>query len=290
MVKQQVPGYFRYTLGDYEITALYDGFACANSDAYFGSDPETVEKIWQTNYTNTTVIDGRTNIKAASNTYLVDTGKELYLIDTGSGKALGPTMGKLLTNLKASGYQPEDVDKIMLTHAHPDHIDGLTIDNQMIFPNATVYLKQSDYDLWVNILPNLKDLLAPYQKKNQCVLFNDGDPIADGITAVPLPGHSIGHTGYQIESAGHKLFAWGDIIHDADVQLNNLGVEVVMGKMDEKRIAIEIATAKKTVEQVANTQELVAGAHLPFPGIGHIVKNTATTGYRFIPVHYNEVN
>ncbi|WP_173021240.1 MBL fold metallo-hydrolase [Secundilactobacillus folii] len=288
MNKQQVPGYFRYQLGDVEITALYDGYALGNTDIYYGTDADTVIKAWHANFTTTTMIDDRENIKVDSNTYLVDTGHELSLIDTGSSDALGPSMGKMLTNLKASGYRPEDVDKVFLTHAHPDHIDGLVINNQMTFPNATVYLKRADYDFWLSILPNLDSLLAPYVQKNQCVLFTQDGELTDGITAVSLPGHTIGHTGYLIESNGQKLFAWGDIIHDPDVQLTDPNVEVVLGKYDEKRVAKELATEKKTVEQVADTPELVAGAHLPFPGIGHIVSNENATGYRFIPVHYTE--
>lgn len=290
MIKQQVPGYFRIQLGDYEITALYDGFTAGTTDSYYGSDAESITNIWKTNYTNTTMIDGQLNIKVDSNTYLINTGQDVTLIDTGSGNVLGPNMGSMLTNLKASGYEPENVDQILLTHAHPDHINGLVIDNQMTFPNATVYLKKTDYDFWVNIIPNLKDLLAPYMAKNQCILFDGNDAISAGITPVALPGHTMGHTGYQVESQGQKLFVWGDVLHDPDVQLTDLDIEIVLGKFDEKRVNTEISTAKRAVEQVVDDQELIAGAHLPFPGIGHIVKNQNRPGYRFIPVHYNPCN
>ena len=126
-------------------------------------------------------------------------------------------------------------------------------------------------------------------KKNQCIFFKDGDKITDGVKIISLPGHSVGHTGYEVTSNNEKLLFWGDIIHDADVQFLNMNVETVMGKYDEERVTQEINMAKDIVNKVVNEKKLIAGAHLSFPGIGHVIKNKSDTDYRFIPIRYNEL-
>ncbi len=289
MQKTQAPGYFRYMLGNYEITSIYDGFTIGDSSVYYGQDPKITEKVWKDNFSNTFLQDGKLQIMVDSNTFLVNTGKELILIDAGSGDTLGPTMGQTVKNIILSGYKPENINKILITHAHPDHVNGLTVDGKMIYPNATVYLNKADYDFWIKVTPDLKKILEPYMKKNQCIFFKDGDKITDGVKIISLPGHSVGHTGYEVTSNNEKLLFWGDIIHDADVQFLNMNVETVMGKYDEERVTQEINMAKDIVNKVVNEKKLIAGAHLSFPGIGHVIKNKSDTDYRFIPIHYNEL-
>lgn len=284
--KDQAPGYFRYMFGNYQITSIYDGYATGDSSSYFGQEPQKTENVWENNFSNTFIKNGKRSIKASSNIFIINTNKELILIDAGSGNSLESSMGFAPKNIALSGYKTKDINKILLTHAHPDHANGLTINGKMIYPNATVYLNKADYDFWIKITPNLIATFEPYQKKNQLVLFNTGDKITDEITAISLPGHTNGHTGYQITSNDEKMLFWGDIIHDADVQFSNMDVEIIMGKYDETRVAQEINTAKEIVDEAAKNKELIGGAHLPFPGIGHVIKNE-TTGYQWIPVHYN---
>lgn len=287
--KKQVPGYFRFMLGNYQITSIYDGYATGDSSSYFGQEPQKTEELWQNTFSDTFVKDGKTMIKAPSNIFLINTKKELILIDAGSGNSLEKSMGLAPKNIALSGYKTKDINKILLTHAHPDHANGLTVDGKMIYPNATVYLNKADYDFWIKVTPNLKAIFEPYQKKKQFVLFNTGDKIINEVTAVSLPGHTSGHTGYEISSNGEKMLFWGDIIHDAEVQLSNMNVEIILGKYDEARVTEELKTAKEIVDQVTKNKELIGGAHLPFPGIGHVVENETKTGYRWIPVHYNEI-
>lgn len=285
--KDQVPGYFRYMLGDFQITSIYDGYATGNSSSYFGQEPQKTEDVWLNNFSDTFTKDGKPTIRAASNIFLINTKKELIMIDAGSGNSLESSMGFAPKNIALSGYETKDIDKIFITHAHPDHVNGLTINGKMIYPNATVYLNKADYDYWINIIPNLKATFAPYQKKGQFILFNTGDKISDEVTTIDLPGHTIGHTGYEITSNGEKMLFWGDIIHDVDVQFSNMNVEIIMGKYNETRVTEELKTAKEIVEKIVLGKELIGGAHLPFPGIGHVVENETKTGYRWLPVHYN---
>lgn len=287
MKKKQSPGYFRYKVGNYEITSIYDGYIPGDASLYVGMETDEIEKIWADNFSDTFVKDGKNFTTASVNTFVVDTGKEMILIDAGAG-ALSPTTGLTAKNIHLSGFSVEDITIVLMTHLHPDHVFGLTIDDQMVFPNATVYINKTDYDIWINILPNLKDLLKPYLEKNQCKFFNTGDKLIEGIKGIPLPGHTVGHTGYEVTSNGEKIFFWGDIIHDPDVQLYNMDVEIVLVDRNEERIKQELKTAKDTVEKAVSEKTLIGGVHMPFPGIGYIVKNETGPGYRWIPVRYKE--
>lgn len=287
MEKAHSPGYFRYKLGDYEITSIYDGLIPGDASLYVGMEVDEIEKIWADNFSDTFVKDGKIFTTASVNTFLIDTEKELILIDAGAG-SLAPSAGFTAKNINLSGYNVEDITVVLMTHLHPDHVFGLTIDGKMIFPNATVYINKADYNIWINILPNLKDLLQPYLKKNQCKLFNSGDKLVEGITGIPLPGHTVGHTGYEASSNGEKILFWGDIIHDPDVQFYNMDVEIVLVDRNEERIKLELKTAKDTVEKAVIEKTLIGGVHMPFPGIGHVVKNETGSGYRWIPVRYKE--
>ncbi len=151
----------------------------------------------------------------------------------------------MLTNLKASGYEPEDVDQILLTHAHPDHVSGLVIDNQMTFPNATVYLKKTDYDFWVNIIPNLKRFIGAIHGEKTSASYSTAMTqlvlASPRCLTQPYDGTPRLSVGYETK----KLFVWGDVLHDPGVQLTDLDIEIVLGKFDEKQVNTEISTAKK---------------------------------------------
>lgn len=289
MKKQQVSGYFRYILGDYEITSIYDGFFSGDASIYVGQEAKKTEEAWKKSFSDTFVKDGKLFTKVSVNTFLVNMGEKLILIDAGAGNAFGPTTGLTAKNLVLSGYNLDDVDTILMTHLHPDHVNGLTIDGKMIFPNATVYVNKADYEFWIKVLPTLKATLNPYIEKNQFKLFNEGEKVIDEVTAIPLPGHTVGHTGYKISSNNEEIFFWGDIIHDPDVQFSNMDVEIVLADRNEIRIQQEIKTAKETVNKVVKEKTLVGGPHLPFPGIGHVVENETGMSYRWIPVHYYEI-
>lgn len=287
--KNQAPGYFRYMLGRYEITSLYDGYVVGDASIYLGQDEKKTEETWKNSFSDTFVKDGKLFTKAAVNTFLVNTGNELILIDAGAKSPFYPKAGLTTKNMALSGYQMEDVTMVLITHLHPDHVNGLTVDGNMVYPNAIVYINQADFDFWMTKNPNIKAILEPYINKKQCKLFLEGDEISDGIKPIPLPGHTVGHTGYEITSDDETIFFWGDIVHDSDVQFSNMDVEVVLVDRDEIRIKRELKTAKETVEKVVKERKLVGGAHMPFPGIGHLAGNETGTGYRWIPVHYREI-
>jgi glyoxylase-like metal-dependent hydrolase (beta-lactamase superfamily II) len=138
--KSEAPGYYRMMLGDFEVTALSDGTLSMHvADLLTHITPKEINdglaRSFQKDPVDTSV-----------NGFLINTGKKLVLIDTGAGMLFGPTLGKLVANLKASGYLPEQVDEIYITHMHGDHVGGLSADGKMVFPNAVVRASQNEAD------------------------------------------------------------------------------------------------------------------------------------------------
>jgi len=288
LVKMQAPGYYRMMLGDFEVTAISDG---------------TVDLPMTKLLTRTTPAESKRAydraflkdpVETSVNAYLVNTGSKLVLIDTGAGKLFGPTLGTLIANLKAAGYQPEQIDEIYITHMHPDHVGGLAADGKPVFPNAVVRADKHDADFWLDpktLAGAAKDdrasvegaqaSLAPYVAAGKFRPFEGEAELVPGVKAHASHGHTPGHTTYVVESKGQKLALWGDLMHVAAVQFPNPAVTIQFDS-DSKLAAAE---RKKAYADAANQGYWVAAAHLPFPGIGHLRKDG--TGYAFVPANYS---
>lgn len=284
--KTGVPGYARIMLGAFEITPLSDGTADLPMDQLLKQDARVTRKSLEKNFLALPV-------ETSTNAFLVNTGTKLVLIDTGSGAFFGPTLGKVGANLKAAGYQPEQVDEIYITHLHPDHVGGLSADGKRLFPNAVLRAGKPDVDYWLSTKNEEK---APQDKKGffqpamlsvnpyiQAGKFraieSDGE-LVPGIAAVAAPGHTPGHTIYIVQSQGQKLILVGDLIHVASVQMDNPQVTIGFDS-DEKQA---YASRRKQFDTAAGERDLIGGAHLQFPGLGHLVKEGK--GYRWVPVNY----
>jgi len=285
--KGQAPGWYRMTLGDFEITALSDGTV-----------PLPMEKLL-TNSTPAKIDAALTKaylkppFDTSVNGFLVNTGTKLVLIDAGAGGLFGPTLGKLIANLKASGYTPEQVDEIYVTHMHGDHIGNLVSNGKIVFPNAIVRAGKADADFWLSQanLDKAPDAMKDFFKGAQASInpyatagkFKpieaEGD-LVPGIHAVPAAGHTPGHTIYEVTSKGQKLVVIGDLMHVAAVQFPDPTVTIQFDS-DPKAAT---AARKKLFADVAKTGAFIAIAHVPFPGIGQI--RADGTGYRYYPVNY----
>jgi glyoxylase-like metal-dependent hydrolase (beta-lactamase superfamily II) len=287
MVKTSAPGYYRMMLGNFEVTALSDGTVDLPVDKLLtnttpGEVKKGLEKSFETAPLETSV-----------NAFLINTGPKLVLIDTGAGALFGPTLGKLVANLKAAGYQPEQVDDIFITHMHPDHVGGLVDAERIVFPNATVHADQRDADFWLspeNLAKAPADAkgffqgamvsLNPYVKAGHFAPFSaDGEKVP-GIRSVASYGHTAGHNIYVVESDGKKLVLWGDLVHVAAVQFEDPSVTIQFDT-DSKSAALQ---RKRAYAEAAKSGELVGAAHLPFPGLGHI--RAEGKGYVWVPVNY----
>jgi glyoxylase-like metal-dependent hydrolase (beta-lactamase superfamily II) len=249
--------------------------------------PEQVKKALAANYISMPY-------EMNFNAFLINTGDKLVLIDTGAGALFGPNLGKMVDALKASGYTPEQVDEIYITHMHPDHIGGLAANGKAVFPNAIVRADKREGDFWLSqanldkagkddkgFFQGAQAALKPYVDSGRYKPFDGAAELSPGIKAMPLPGHTPGHAGYMIESEGQKLLAWGDVIHVGAVQFAQPTVTI---HFDGDSKSAEAARLKLLAD-AAKQGYWIAGAHLSFPGVGH-VRATGNNSYSWIPASY----
>lgn len=278
-------GFHRMKVGDFEITALLDGTAPQNLDELLkGTKPGEIKDVMAAH--------GETSIMNCDvNAYLIKTGHKLILVDAGAGDAYGPSLGHLTERLKAAGYNPDQIDAILLTHCHMDHIGGLLLGDTIVFPNAAVYISKKEADYYLNPLNKEKapeamkrffdgaiQKLEPLAKAGKLKTFEFGKELFPGITAVPGLGHTAGHTFYTVKSKDQKIVFWGDIVLSDLVQFADLKVSSVYDYQD----GVASKTRNKALSDAAKANYLVAVSHIVFPGIGTIIKKGQ--GYRIIPV------
>jgi len=285
--KTQAPGYHRLMVGDFEITALSDGtFPMEAAKVLANISPEDLNAALARHFL-------KDPVTASVNGFLVNTGNKLVLIDTGAGVLFGPTVGKLLGNLRAAGYQPEQVDEIYITHMHGDHIGGLVLDGKAAFPRAIVRASADEAGYWLSkekmaaapaearqSFAQVAAVLEPYISSGRFKTFSGELELVPGIRAVPNEGHTAGHTIYFAESEGAKMVFWGDTMHVAAVQFANPAVTSHYDTDSPAAAARRVALFK----DAAAHAYWVAGAHLSFPGIGHL--RAAGGGYEFEPANY----
>jgi glyoxylase-like metal-dependent hydrolase (beta-lactamase superfamily II) len=285
--KTQAPGYYRSMLGEYEVTALSDGTLSMDAAKLLTDiTPKELDAGLARSFL-------KEPVETSVNGFLINTGSKLVLVDTGAGELFGPTLGKLVSNLKASGYRPEQVDEIYITHMHGDHAGGLSADGKIVFPNAIVRAAQQEADFWLSKAhmdaapadhkdgyQTAMNMLNPYVAAGKFKPFNGDTELVPGIRAVASPGHTAGHTLYVVESKGQKLVLWGDLMHVAAVQFPHPAVTIRFDT-DSPRAA---AQRKKVFADAAEQGFWVGGAHLSFPGIGHL--RAADSGYDFVPANY----
>jgi glyoxylase-like metal-dependent hydrolase (beta-lactamase superfamily II) len=290
LAKGQAPGWYRMMLGSFEVTALSDGTVTLPVEKLLSNTtPDAVTALLAKSYL-------KTPVETSVNGYLINTGKKLVLIDVGAAGLFGPTLGKLVANLKASGYQPEQVDEIYITHMHPDHVGGLMAGDKMVFPNATVRADMREGDMWLSkanldaapaegkgFFQGAMASLNPYVAAGKLKPFNgDNGPVelVAGIRAIPARGHTPGHTVYAVESEGNRLVVWGDLMHVAAVQFAMPSVTIAFD-VDPKAAA---PAREKLYAEAADKGYFVAVAHISFPGIGKLRPDGK--GYAWLPANY----
>jgi glyoxylase-like metal-dependent hydrolase (beta-lactamase superfamily II) len=285
----QVPGYYRMSLGQFEITALFDGAIELDTKLLKNARPADLQRLLARMFV------GNPKMQTAVNAYLINTGAHLVLVDAGAAKLFGPGLGNVVQNLKAAGYEPAQVDTVVLTHLHADHVGGLNdAGGQPLFPKARILVDKVDSDFWLSqqaadaapkdaqpFFKMARDSAAPYLGSGQWTTFSAGDELVPGVRAVKANGHTPGHTAYAVESAGQKLLIWGDLVHAHAVQFARPGVSIEFD-IDQKQA---IATRRRIMKEMAASKSLVAGMHLPFPGIGH-VRAERKGSYSWVPIEF----
>jgi glyoxylase-like metal-dependent hydrolase (beta-lactamase superfamily II) len=286
----QVPGFYRLKVGDLEVTALFDGFGVF-SPHWLNGTQATMDGVAKALHEDPHMLD------ASDEGFLVNTGKQLILVDAGAGTWWGGgALGRFLGSLRSAGYTPEEVDIVLVTHLHSDHVGGLTTqDGERVFPNAHVYVAKAESDFWLSpeiaakapkdvqpFFQSAQAIASPYIKAGKWHTFSGSEPIVDGMQVVPLPGHTPGHTGYEFLSKGQKILFWGDIVHAQRVQLQHPEVTAVFD-IDQNAAA---ATRVQLLPRLVREHVLIAGPHMPFPALGSLRKERS--GYSWVPVVFTD--
>jgi len=290
MLKTQAPGYYRFMLGDFEITALSDGTLALPVDKVLHTQPERVQAALRDQHIS---LPAETSVNA----FLINTGSKLVLVDAGAGTLWGPTAGKLLASLKAAGYMPEQVDEVYITHLHTDHIGGAVANGAPVYANAIVRADQREVDYWLSkahaaaapagdqgTFQGAVASMEPLLEARRFKAFSGDTDLVPGVRAVAAHGHTEGHTVYLVESQGQKLYLIGDLIHVGAVQFPNPTVTIISDT--DRKLARE--QRMSTFSRAAREGAMIGAAHLSFPGVGYL--KTAGQGYQWIPINYSALN
>ena len=255
---------YTYSFGDFKVSLLSEGQRDGNKSILIGVTPEMLSK-YAPNGT----------FPSSINAFLIKTGKQNILVDTGLGK-------NLLSNLKSLGVSPEKIDILLITHMHGDHIGGMVSGGKKVFPKAKIYIAKPEHDYWTKDEQRLQAVSAaitPY--KNSIILFdpenlNSSKELINGIKAIASYGHTPGHTSFLLESKGEKLMIWGDLTHAMAIQMPYPQISVTYDV--DPKLAAE--TRLKMLKFVCDKNIPVAGMHIAYPSIGKIKSNGAG-GYTF---------
>lgn len=287
VVKQQAGGY-NVQVGSVIVTSFTDG-----------SVAQDLHKLLRrTSEQNTDALlakNAQTNpVEASINVYYFALPGHKVLVDTGSGQLFGPgNGGQLMESLATQGIKPEDITDILLTHAHSDHAGGLVKDGQRVFTNARVFVGKPDIDFFFNeenqkktgYSQNFFDVarktLKPYLDAGKVQSFSGTEALLPGITGTVHPGHTPGSAFYTLESKGEKVTFVGDIIHVAAVQFPQPNITIVYDQDQDGAARVRNHAFADFVEN----RDLIAAPHLPFPGIGYVMKGERS-GYAWVPVTY----
>ena len=256
-------------IGEFSITAISDGYLSASLDLLSNIDSMDASKLQQ----NAGVSDPSS---IHINCYLVRGRGRTILIDAGAGgfKQWG---GKLKVNLALAGVQAFDIDTILLTHAHPDHVGGLLdASGEAAFPDAQLVVHQHEVAFWEDdgnlsraserARGNFLFARKVFDKYREKLRLFTGNEVLPGISAMPLPGHTAGHSGYRIESGGRSLLIWGDIVHFPQIQIARPDVSIAF----DQDPLLSSETRSTLLDVVSADNILIAGMHLGELGFAHI--------------------
>lgn len=265
-------------IGEAEVTIITDGATSFTPDLFPQTPPEDISALLKDANASEIV----TNFNAV----LIRHGNRITLADAGPRDLFGPSCGFLHDGLKELGVQPEDIDTVLATHLHPDHIAGMiTAEGAAVFPKARLYVTEADRVFWSDqtrfegALSGIADwarlaqaVLAAYEDRLE-ILADEGEAMP-GLTGMALPGHTPGHFGWRLESAGESLIHVGDIVHAPDLQIANPDVAISFD--------IDIDTARQTrkrlLDQLASDSTLFTGGHFLHPAFNRVVRKGS--GYR----------
>ena len=283
-VGTQSPYFYRFNVGDAEVTVVSDGPLPLGppKGTFTGASDDEIKKMLSDNFLPSD------NIVLEQNSPIVNTGDKLVLFDTGMGTAknFGPATGRQQKSMAEAGIKPEDIDAVVFTHAHIDHIGGVVdASGKVLFPNAQFYIAQSDFDFWTDegkAGGPMKDFIVHARKnlmpvRDRLIFYKDGQEVLPGIQAMAAPGHTVGHTMFMITSAGKSFAFLGDLTHHQILLMEKPRMEFSYDT-DPKQAA---NSRVRMLDMLAANKIAVLSYHYPWPGLGHVVKTGE--GFHYIP-------
>ena len=287
---KQAPGFYRFKVGDYEVTLLHDGARSFPMPDTFVTNvsKEQALKAAEAAYMP------KGMVTVPFNPTLINTGSKLVLIDTGYGPVPNAPVGQTFANLKAAGVDPKDIDILVLSHLHPDHINGLrAADGGIAFPNAEIKAPAPDWAFWMSddnkskaSSKMMQDYFANTRKilgglEDKVTRYDWDKEVAPGVTALATPGHTPGHTSFAVASGSARILVQSDVTNIPEFFLRNPDWHVAYDADPEQAAK----TRHKFYDMAAAEKMLVTGFHFSFPSAGHVEKDGA--GYRLVPLAWS---
>jgi len=272
------------TIGAYRVTALLDGILPMVTSWFPGGSPDAVQAALARSG-----VSGE-SIPSPINAYLLQSDSRTILVDAGLGglDMMGPGFGQVSAGLAALGVSPSDIDTLVMTHAHPDHIGGMIGQSGAVYPNAEMLVTSAEHQFWMDdsIMAQVPDdakgafqlaraVFGAYEGRLR--LVEDGTEIAPGVSMEIYPGHTMGHAVLHIDGGDRQLMMLTDAVHNIDLQ----AVLPQQGVMFDTDSALAAQSRVRLFDRVSSDDVLIAGCHIHFPSFGRIVRDAEA--YRYAP-------
>ena len=282
---QQAPGFYRFKVGDLEVTAINDGFFHRPIEGLIrNASLDDVRQLLTAAYQPTD------RMAIQFTTLVVNTGSRLVLLDTGNGNSGAPTSGTWMTNFRAAGFDPNNVDTVLISHFHGDHINGLRLkDGTAVFAKAEVMVPAPEWAFWMSddrmatapdgmkpAFQNVRRVFGPMAKDVK--QFEWGKELVTGISAVDARGHTPGHTAFALSSGNGRLLVMSDTTNDPIVFARRPEWSAVFDMDGEQAVQ----TRRRMLDMAATDRMQVSFYHAAFPATGFITKDGG--GYQMVPM------
>lgn len=287
--KAQAPGYFRLGLGDYLVTMVSDGQLSLTAPMLAANVPEAKLRSYLKS-----IRQGADMQRGHLNLTLIDTGEQVILVDAGAGPEFQDSAGTIEASLGAAGYGVGDIDLVVITHGHPDHVWGILDDagESPRFRHAEYAINAAEWQFWTDEkladrLPEGQKAMAHGARKTLSAVsarakrVKPDAEVAPGVHLFPAPGHTPGHSGVMVESGGERLLVAGDALTHPYISFEQTDWHFGYDMDGEQAVA----TRKRILEMAASEDMRLALYHAPFPGVGRAAR--LGTAFRFIPENWD---